>query len=211
MKILYGVGVGPGDPELLTLKAVRCIREAQHVFVPRTRPEKPGLAEMAVQEYLHDKHVITFHFQMRADNAEQYAETAHTIDAAMKDGETGAFITLGDPFVYSTYIYIMREAHKLGIVTKIIPGIPSFTAAAAALGQPIAVKGEHVYVTDGDVDERILQQVQTVCILKARRSTAQTLEMLEKHGFRYACISIAHSPMKSSCTTKKPSCKIASI
>lgn len=196
MKILYGVGVGPGDPELLTLKAVSCMREAQHIFVPRTRPEKPGLAEMAVQEYLHDKHVITFHFQMRADNAEQYAETAHTIDAAIKDGETGAFITLGDPLVYSTYIYVMYETQKLGIVTKTIPGIPSFTAAASAIGWPLAVKDEQVYVTDGDVDERILQQVHTVCILKPQQKKAEILETLEKQGFHYTCITRCSLPQE---------------
>lgn len=197
MKTLYGVGVGPGDPELLTLKTVRCIREAQHIFVPRTRPEKPGLSEMAVQEYLHDKHVVTFHFQMGADNAKQYAETAYTIDAAMNDGETGVFITLGDPLVYSTSIYIMREAQKLGIVTKIIPGIPSFTAAASVIGRPFAVKDEQVYVTDGHIDEHILQRVQIVCILKPQRRKAEILKLLEKHRFDYTYITRCSLPQET--------------
>ncbi len=197
MKILYGVGVGPGDPELLTLKAVRCIRAAQHIFVPRTTPDEPGLAESVVQEYLAEKHVVACHVPMGADNAERYIQIAQTIDATIHTGETGAFVTLGDPLVYSTYAYIMLEAQKLGIETPIIPGITSFTAAASALAMPIAIKDEHVYLVDGHVDEEILQRVHTVCVLKPRREVAETLGKLEKFEFRYTYIKHCSLPQET--------------
>lgn len=197
MKMLYGVGAGPGDPELLTLRAVRCLCEAQHIFVPRTLPDEPGLAETIVQEYLAGKHVISCHFPMGADNTERYVQTAKTIEAAILDGETGAFVTLGDPLVYSTYAYTMREAQKLGVEVRIVPGITSFTAAAAALAMPITVKNESVYLTDGQVEEDILARVHTACILKVRRHKADTLEKLEKHGFHYTYIRHCSLPQET--------------
>ncbi len=197
MKILYGVGVGPGDPELLTLKAVRCIRDAQHIFIPRTKPDEPGMAETIIREYLHDKHVVTCHVPMGADNTERYHQIAYTIDATLNDSESGAFITLGDPLVYSTYIYTMHAVNTLGIETRTIPGISSFTAATSALGMPIAVKDEQVYLTDGHLDEAILHSVQTVCVLKPYRDKAATLEKLEKYGFQYTYITHCSLPQEA--------------
>ena len=119
------------------------------------------------------------HIPMGADNAERYVRIAQLIDQTLHDDETGAFLTLGDPLVYSTYAYIMFEAQKYGIETRIIPGITSFTAAASALTMPMALKDESVYLADGHVDEDVLRRVQTVCVLKPRREKAETLEKFE--------------------------------
>ena len=186
MKTLYGVGVGPGDPELVTLKAVRLIREADFIFVPRPEPDKQGMAEAAVAEHLDGKAVIYLHVQMKQDNTETYREAARTIDATLDDGQTGVFITLGDPFVYSTYTYVMFAAQQLGLRQVIVPGICSCNTAAAALGWPVTVKGENFYMADGYVEEAVLVNVNCICILKPYKDKAATLRKLEQHGFQYA-------------------------
>jgi precorrin-2 methylase len=91
----------------------------------------------------------------------------------------------------------VQEVRKLGIETQAIPGIPSFTAAAAAAGSPIALRDEHIYLTDGGVNESVLQNVHTVCILKPRRKIAETLETLEKYNFRYTYIKHCSLPQET--------------
>lgn len=186
MKTLYGVGVGPGDPELVTLKAIRVIREADCIFAPRPKKESEGMAETIVAEHLTGKQVVYLHLPMGADNSERYREIANEIDATLRDGESGAFITIGDPMVYSTFTYLMFAAQTLGIQTRIVPGIPSFAAASAALGEPLAIRDDSFYLADGSVDDEILRRVQTVCVLKPRKELAQTLDKLERYGFEYA-------------------------
>ena len=188
MKTLYGVGVGPGDPELLTLKAARVIREADCVFVPRSKPDTPGMAETIAADHLAGKRCVYLHVPMGAENAARYRDIAATIAATLRDGERGAFITLGDPGVYSTFTYLMREAQALGLHIEMIPGIPSFVAASAALRQPMTTRDESFYLTDGAVDDEILRRAQAVCVLKPRREMAETLEKLEQRGFAYAYV-----------------------
>jgi len=185
MKTLYGVGVGPGDPELLTVKAIRVIQAADYVFVPRSKPEEVGMAEAIVSEYLEGKTLIYLHFPMGPDNSELYRETAKIIDQTLLDGESGAFITIGDPTIYSTFTYVMFEAQTRRMVVEIVPGISSFSAAAAALSLPITIKDESFYLADGHVDEEVLQRVQSVCVLKPRKENAETLKKFETHDFDY--------------------------
>jgi precorrin-2/cobalt-factor-2 C20-methyltransferase len=188
MKLLYGIGVGPGDPDLLTVKAIRIVREADYVFVPRPKIEERGMAETIVAEYLDESKAIYLHFPMGPNNAKLYKQTASRIAATLHDGECGAFITIGDPMVYSTFTYVMFEAQKLGVSVDIVPGISSCHASAAALQWPLTIKGESSYLADGHVDEDVLRRVQSVCVLKPRKEQAETLRKFEKHGFEYASI-----------------------
>jgi len=188
MKLLYGIGVGPGDPELLTVKAIRVLREADYVFVPRPKMDERGMAEAIVADYLDANKVVYLHFPMGPDNAERYKETARRIDAAIQEGECGAFITIGDPMVYSTFTYVMFEARKCGLKIEIVPGISSSHAAAAALQWPLTIKQESSYLADGHVDEDVLRRVQSVCVLKPRKEPLDTLNKLEEQGFEYAYI-----------------------
>ncbi len=188
MKTLYGVGVGPGDPELLTVKAIKVIQNADYVFVPRSKPDEQGMAEAIAAEYLEGKKLIYLHFPMGPDNSELYKKTAGKIADTLEDGETGAFITIGDPTIYSTFTYVMIEAQKLQMHLAIVPGISTFNAAAAALRLPVTIKDESFYLADGHVDEEVLQRVQSVCVLKARKENAETLETFKKYGFEYSYI-----------------------
>ena len=188
MKILYGVGVGPGDPELLTVKAIKVIQKADYVFVPRSKPEELGMAEAIIAEYLKGKKLIYLHFPMGPDNSELYKKTAEKINDTLQDGEIGAFVTIGDPTIYSTFTYVMCEAQKFQMQFVLVPGISTFNATAAALQVPVTIKDESFYLADGSVDEEVLQRVQSVCVLKPRKENAETLKKFEKYNFEYSYI-----------------------
>ena len=111
---LYGLGVGPGDPELLTLKAVRLLREADVVAVPN-RGGGEGTALHIVKDYVQDKPLLLCATPMVRDR--QILDSAHDriagdICALLEEGKRVVFITLGDPTVYSTYLYIHRRVRE---------------------------------------------------------------------------------------------------
>ncbi|PCI24932.1 MAG: precorrin-2 C(20)-methyltransferase [SAR324 cluster bacterium] len=186
MKKLYGIGIGPGDPDLITVKAVKLIQGASKVFVPKSKTE--SLAGSIAGEYLEGKEVIELQFPMGKDNRERYIKAAATINDALEDGEYTVFLTLGDPLVYSTFMYLMIEAKKLGITVATVPGITSYNAAASLLVQPITTRDQSFYLADGQVDEQILERVDSVCVLKTTKNKEETLDKLERHGFSYTYV-----------------------
>ena len=128
--MLYGVGVGPGDPELITKKAERIIRQAAVLAVPDPgRGEKTALN--IVGELADGKELLTCEAPMVRDHAAldgAYERNADRVCAALDAGKDVAFITLGDPTVYSTYLYLHKKVVARGYDAQIIPGVPSFCA-----------------------------------------------------------------------------------
>lgn len=186
MKVIYGIGIGPGDKELLTLKAYRLIRTCDWVFIPESKGG--SLAGTICEEYIKDKKVIELSFPMKEDNKLRYRQAAQRIDEVLSEDEAGVFLTLGDPMTYSTYGYLMKELAALNIQAEAIPGITSFGAAASVLGLPITLRDEGFYLADGDVDEEILKRIDTVCILKSGKNKENIINKLEKHGFGFAYV-----------------------
>ncbi|MDR0862798.1 MAG: precorrin-2 C(20)-methyltransferase [Oscillospiraceae bacterium] len=146
--ILYGVGVGPGDPELLTVKAVRVLREVAAVAVPDTgRGDKAALT--IAQSYIEGKELILCPSPMSRDRRAadaSYDETARLLAERLERGENLAFITLGDPSVYSTYCYVQKRVAAMGYETRTVPGITSFCAAAARLGESLCEGAEPLVI-----------------------------------------------------------------
>ena len=134
--MFYGVGVGPGDPELLTLKAARLIRGCDVLAIPHRDPEKCfayRIACGAVPE-AKDKPILCVDMPMTHDKL--LRETAYEAGAAaivkeLAAGRTVVFVTLGDPSVYSTFAYLAERIAKKGFDVQWVPGVPSFCAAAA--------------------------------------------------------------------------------
>lgn len=186
MKIVYGIGVGPGDKELITLKAINILKGSDYVFIPRSRGE--SLAGSIASEYISDKKIIELDFPMGEDNGERYEKAAAAIEETLKNGERASFLTLGDPMTYSTYIYLMMELTKLNIEVETIPGITSFGAAASKLQIPLTLKDESFYLCDGEVDEEILKRVNTIGILKVKRDLENTIRKLEENGFKFTYV-----------------------
>ena len=146
--ILYGVGVGPGDPELLTLKAQRILKEADVIAVPdKGTGEKTALS--IIGPLAEGKPLLYCAAPMTRDPdclEAAYEQNARQIAALLDEGKTVAFITLGDPSIYSTYLYIHRRVLAMGYEARLIPGVPSFCAVAAALGTGLCEGGDRLLI-----------------------------------------------------------------
>ena len=137
--ILYGVGVGPGDPELMTIKAAKTIRENHVIALPGEVASETTAYKIAVQSVpeLGEKKLLSLHMPMTHDKAEQarnHDAAAEVIAEYLRQGENVVFLTLGDPTVYSTFAYVQKRVEDKGFETRIISGVPSFCAAAARAG-----------------------------------------------------------------------------
>ena len=162
---LYAVGVGPGDPELLTLKAVRVLRAADVVIAPTGQAEAASYALGIVAAHLDRarQQVLERVFPMSRDEEElrpHWEATAHEVAGHVSAGRSVAFVTIGDPLLYSTFLYILRilrECHPQ-IAVEIVPGITSVGAAAAAAGVPLAMAAERVAILPATYEDDKLRQ-----------------------------------------------------
>ncbi len=152
--ILYGVGVGPGDPEEMTLKAVRILKECNLLILPESPKEKCISYQIAIQSVpeLQEKELIELSIPMTR-NQEQlqdaYTESFKKIEPFLKAGRKAAFLTIGDPTVYSTFQRLQLTAIKKGYRIGIISGITSFCASAAALNISLTKGNEEMHILPG--------------------------------------------------------------
>lgn len=161
---LYCIGVGPGDPELLTIKAVKRIRNCPVLAVPQGHTGVTTAKDILLQAIengaaveLQDKLILTVDFPMTRDAAvleEAHAAGAVAIEAQLQQGRDVALITLGCPTVYASSIYVHRRIHDDGYATEIIPGVPSFCAVAARLQQPLCEQDEPLTIIPGGRSDR---------------------------------------------------------
>ena len=151
---IYGVGVGPGDPELMTLKAVRLIRDCDVIAVPHSEADKCvalKIASDAVGGIL-DKTIVPIDMPMTRDATLRftaYEAGADTISTILDEGKNVVFLTLGDPSVYSTYGYLHACLIARGYDAQLVPGVTSFCASAAALGIPLCEDREQLHRIPG--------------------------------------------------------------
>ena len=152
--ILYGVGVGPGDPELLTLKALRILRESDVIAIPAETKEACVAYRIALGACpeLEGKELLPVPMPMTKDPIaleRSHEAAANAIALQLEQGRQVAFVTLGDPTVYSTYLYVHRKMTGRGYETAIVSGIPSFCAVAARLNQGLAEKAQPLHILPG--------------------------------------------------------------
>ena len=189
---IYGVGVGPGDPELMTLKAVRLIRENGVVAVPGTTAAESAAYRIAVRAVpeLAEKELIAVPMPMTRDAdtlASSHRRAAEMLKAPLDEGRDVVYLTLGDPAVYCTFSYIQRLLEADGYETELVSGIPSFCAAAARLGIPLAEGNEELHVLPGGPDRacgaaRPAALSGTCVFMKSGRSVGAVREMLRMSG-----------------------------
>lgn len=185
MKKLYGVGTGPGDKKLLTLKAVEKIQGASVIFAPNNKGKNMALD--TVEDYLVGKKIVYLDFPMGKVTRKDYIKGAEKIYKELPQEGYGVYLTIGDPMVYSTFIYLMEELEECKVQVEVIPGIPSFIAGAARNKFSLTVKGDRFLLVD-DFQEDLLDHVDSLCILKTLRNKEEILNSLEKKGFNYSYI-----------------------
>lgn len=155
----YGVGVGPGDPELITRKAARLIRECDILAIPHRDAKRCFAYQIALGAVpeAKDKQVLCIDMPMTHDRAAReaaYEAGAAAIADALKAGKTVVFVTLGDPSVYSTFAYLSAKTSAEGYAAQWIPGVPSFCAAAARLGTPLCSDREELHILPGSANAK---------------------------------------------------------
>jgi precorrin-2/cobalt-factor-2 C20-methyltransferase len=188
---LVGVGVGPGDPEHLTLKALRELQGADRVFVPETDSgETPGRAERVVAPHLDAGRIERLTFAMRDDSARagNWDRAGAAIAAVVGTGGTTAFATIGDPSLYSTFTYVARTVHDLvpGLAVRTVPGITAMQDLAARSGTVLAEGSEPLTLfpyTAGDGRLRgALDSGDTVVVYKGGRHLPEVLDAVRDAG-----------------------------
>ncbi len=155
--IFYGTGIGPGDPELVTIKARIAIEKCPVIVLPN--PDRKDCIAYKTAEKLgielKNKIIVETDFPMTKENEvleKAWNETADSIAQYLDEGKDVCFLTIGDPSVYSTCMYVEYILMERGYSTKIIPGVTSFTAAACSAGIDLASQDEKIHVIPGSYD-----------------------------------------------------------
>jgi precorrin-2/cobalt-factor-2 C20-methyltransferase len=191
---LVGVGVGPGDPELVTVKAVRVMGEADVVLVPVLAGDEPGRAEATVRCHVDDDRIrrVVFALNERTDAARREsawdAAGAEVLAAFDAGAHTVAFATIGDPNVYSTFTYLAAtvRAQRPGVAVETVPGITALQDLAARSGTVLCEGTETLAlcpITAGPATLRAaLAGFDTVVAYKGGRRLPETLRLLREAG-----------------------------
>ena len=182
---LYGVGVGPGDPELVTRKAARILRQADVVAVPdKGKGEKTALH--IVEDLVEGKELLFCPTPMVRDREKLeacYEQITGDLCALLDAGKTVAFITLGDPTVYSTYLYVHKRVLSRGYDAELIPGVPSFCAVAARLNTSLCEGAERLLIVPASYPaEDCLDIRANKVFMKAGRALGELRDLLEQRG-----------------------------
>ncbi|NLM05372.1 MAG: precorrin-2 C(20)-methyltransferase [Tissierellia bacterium] len=182
---LYGVGVGPGDKKMLTLKAVEVLKEADIILVPDTGGENVALK--IVEDYIEGKEKLLIEIPMTKDKEileRSYQNGSEKIMSLLDQGINLAFITIGDPTIYSTFIYFQRIIMAKGYETEIINGIPSFCAVAARLNISLADRNEILTIAPASYEDfdDLLDSRENLVLMKSGRKIMDVIKRIDEKG-----------------------------
>ena len=187
---LYGIGVGPGDPELLTLKAYRILQEVDVVCVPKSAAERESLALHVITGALNRRwEVVELSFPMSREKRileEHWAAAAEKVAALVQEGKKVAFVTIGDPMFYSTYGYLLNYLRRLypHIPVETVPGVTAMSACAAVLQTPLAEGDENLAIMPAayqlDRLEKIMEDFDNIVVMKVNRNFEGVIGLLRQ-------------------------------
>lgn len=186
--VCYGVGVGPGDPELITLKAVRVLTRCPVIAAPQTRSgEMLALDIVRGAVDLAGKTILPLSFTMSQDKAVLQASheaAADAVQAHLDRGEDVAMPNLGDVSIYATWGYVMQVLEGRGYETVMIPGVPSFCAAAARLNATLVSWGSplHIIPVGKGPVAPLVEQPGGKVLMKAGRGLSEIAKALGRTG-----------------------------
>ena len=186
--VFYAVGVGPGNPEWLTREACRTLETCPVIAAPRTASgEMLALSIARAAVGLEGKTILPLEFSMSRDasvRAASYERAADVVSRELEAGRDAAMVNLGDVSIYATAYYVLDVLRRRGYETRMIPGVASFSAVAAALGRSLTEmeKPLHVYPAGAcDLDEA-LAQPGTKVLMKSGKAIGETAAALARHG-----------------------------
>lgn len=188
---LYGLGVGPGDPELITVKAYRKLKESTVIAYPKKLRGSKSYAQKIIEAYFqpNEKEMLGLVFPMTKDAAvleKKWSETVESVWNEISNGKDVAFVTEGDPLLYSTFIHMMRlmKERYPEVKIEIVPGISSINGAASRLGLPLADGDEHIAIVpardDYETMKQVLLQNDCVIFIKVAKVIDLMLEILKE-------------------------------
>ena len=186
--IAYGVGVGPGDPELMTFKAVKLIRENDIIALPGKEPRETAAYRIAVAvaPELAEKELVPVYMPMIKDRElidQEHRKAAKLIEGYLDQGKNVVYLTLGDSTIYCTFSYIQHYLEADGYETALVPGITSFCAAAARLNVPLTEWDESLHVVPAvhRLGEELDREGNYV-LMKSASQMAKVKETLRRSG-----------------------------
>ena len=204
--ILLGIGVGPGDPDLLTLRAVKYLKEADIVLAAASSNNEQSIALSIARPYLRqDIEILKLDFPMTRDRDVLESAWAHNAKITLEQinaGKKAAFLTLGDPLIYSTFGYLMRTLKNMkpDISICIAPGITSFQEAAARTTSILCEGKNTLHILPGILEEKQLQSYlnadDNIVILKAYRNISIISKCLKDAERDENCIFISKLGMQ---------------
>lgn len=188
----YGVGVGPGDPELITLKAKRILEEADYIAIPKSSETKGSVALSIIEGIVEErKSILELVFPMTFNEKllkNSWNAGVRTVKEKLDEGKNVALITLGDPTVYSTYMYIHKALKEEGYSVNIVPGITSFCASAARSEVSLAENKEKLAVIPSAYEcenlEDILRDFENIVLMKVSKNFGKLKETLRELGLQ---------------------------
>ncbi len=192
---LYGIGVGPGDPDLLTMAAVKKLAQVDVILAASSSKNDYSLALGIAKPHLPEHiRVEVLKFPMTRDKEklrEAWEENGRIAADILEQGHNAAFLTLGDPMIYSTFGYLLKTVRKSqpDIPVEIIPGITSFQAAAARTGTILTESGENLVVFSGVGDEKKLDTMLTLADNAVILKSYKNFEVLRNTVHRHRRIS----------------------
>ncbi len=188
----YGIGVGPGDPDLITLKAVKILGRVDIVYAAASTKNNHSLAVNIAEPHIPEHTAVKMlRFPMTRDKTETrnaWRSHARTILDDIQSGKNVAFLTLGDSMTYSTFGYLMKHVHKIAPEVEIqtVPGITSYQAAAARLNTPLVEGEESLMVVSGAKGGNRLRELdgkpENVVFMKAYRNVGDIKDAIDEMG-----------------------------
>ena len=202
--ILYGIGVGPGNPKLMTLEAIETIRSCDVILLPAVSKDECYAYRIVRQvcPEIEDMPLLCLPFPMIRDKQElalAHNKAYGTVKAYLDRGQSVGMLTIGDPAIYSTYLYMHKRALVDGKTARIINGVPSFCAAAARLGIGLGENTQEIHIIPASYSIADALQYHGVCIyMKSGKKLQQLIEALKeqiKSGRKYEIYAVSDCGM----------------
>jgi len=185
---IWGLGIGPGDPDLITVKALKILQDVDVIAYPALDGGESLVRSIAQAHLTSNQEEIIISIPMLSDRypaQEVYDSATIEIDEAVNAGKTVAILCEGDPFFYGSFMYLFNRLSKKHLVS-VVPGVTSLAACSSALALPLAARNDIISVIPGPLEEKIIEErlliANTAAIIKVGRHLGKIKQILRKIG-----------------------------